>query len=68
GALFSALGYLKTNSNEAATIVMPTGTGKTETMLSLVVAGHFKKTLVIVPSDALRQQTKSKFVVTQYPV
>lgn len=66
GALFSALGYLKTNSNEAATIVMPTGTGKTETMLSLVVAGHFKKTLVIVPSDALRQQTKSKFVNLGY--
>lgn len=66
GALFSALGYLKTNSNEAATIVMPTGTGKTETMLSLVVAGHFKKTLIIVPSDALRQQTKSKFVNLGY--
>ncbi|MBG5979455.1 DEAD/DEAH box helicase family protein [Proteus faecis] len=66
GALFSALGYLKTNSNEAATIVMPTGTGKTETMLSLVVAGHFKKTLIIVPSDALRQQTKNKFINLGY--
>ena len=41
---------------------MPTGTGKTETILSIVVAGHFKRTLVIVPSDALREQTKNKFV------
>ena len=41
---------------------MPTGTGKTETILSIVVAGKFKKTLVIVPSDALREQTRTKFV------
>ncbi|OVZ89592.1 hypothetical protein CBW58_16150 [Yersinia frederiksenii] len=62
GGLFSALGYIRTNSKEAATIVMPTGTGKTETMLSLVIAGHFRRTLIIVPSDALREQTKNKFV------
>lgn len=62
GGIFAALGYERSDSKSAATLVMPTGTGKTETILSIVVAGHFKKTLVIVPSDALREQTKNKFV------
>ncbi|WP_348689215.1 DEAD/DEAH box helicase family protein [uncultured Pseudoalteromonas sp.] len=62
GGIFSALGYERSDNTTAATIVMPTGTGKTETILSIVVAGHFKRTLVIVPSDALREQTKNKFV------
>lgn len=62
GGIFAALGYERSDERNAATIVMPTGTGKTETILSIVVAGKFKKTLVIVPSDALREQTKTKFV------
>ncbi|WP_462180465.1 DEAD/DEAH box helicase [Pseudoalteromonas gelatinilytica] len=62
GGIFSALGYERSDSTTAATIVMPTGTGKTETILSIVVAGKFKRTLVIVPSDALREQTQNKFV------
>ena len=62
GGIFAALGYEKSDEKNAATIVMPTGTGKTETILSIVVAGKFKKTLVIVPSDALREQTRTKFV------
>ncbi|HCQ9928081.1 TPA: DEAD/DEAH box helicase family protein, partial [Acinetobacter baumannii] len=62
GGIFAALGYERSDEKNAATIVMPTGTGKTETILSIVVAGKFKKTLVIVPSDALREQTKTKFV------
>ena len=62
GGIFAALGFAKSEEKAAATIVMPTGTGKTETILSIVVAGKFKKTLVIVPSDALREQTKEKFI------
>ncbi|GAB3018484.1 DEAD/DEAH box helicase [Bowmanella dokdonensis] len=62
GGIFAALGYERSDEKSAATVVMPTGTGKTETILSIVVAGKFKKTLVIVPSDALREQTKNKFV------
>ncbi|NRN28637.1 DEAD/DEAH box helicase [Photorhabdus heterorhabditis] len=62
GGLFSSLGYLRVSSNEAATVVMPTGTGKTETIISLLIAGKFKRTLIIVPTDALREQTKDKFV------
>ena len=62
GGIFAALGFDRSDEKNAATVVMPTGTGKTETILSIVVAGKFKKTLVIVPSDALREQTKNKFV------
>lgn len=43
-------------------IVMPTGTGKTETMLSLLIANQCKKLLVTVPSDALREQLSLKFI------
>ncbi|MFV8387317.1 DEAD/DEAH box helicase, partial [Vibrio parahaemolyticus] len=62
GGIFAALGFEKSDDDSAATLVMPTGTGKTETILSIVVAGHFKKTLVVVPSDPLREQTKDKFI------
>lgn len=48
-------------SNEPATIVMPTGTGKTETMLSVLVSYDCQKVLVIVPTDALRSQIAGKF-------
>lgn len=43
------------------TIVMPTGTGKTETMLSVLVTARCPKVLVIVPTDALRTQLTAKF-------
>src|SRR5688572_10304080 len=39
-----------------ATVVMPTGTGKTETMLSILVSACCQRVLVIVPTDALRTQ------------
>jgi superfamily II DNA or RNA helicase len=51
-----------TTSKQAATIVMPTGTGKTETMLSILVAKCCSKVLVVVPSDALRTQVAAKFL------
>jgi superfamily II DNA or RNA helicase len=50
-----------TVSNDAATVVMPTGTGKTETMLSVLISASCSKVLVIVPSDALRTQIADKF-------
>ena len=49
-----------TVSREAATIVMPTGTGKTETMLATIVAEKCLKTLIVVPSNLLRQQIFEK--------
>jgi len=48
--------------SEAATVVMPTGTGKTETMLSTLVAYVRGRLLVIVPTNALRKQMADKFV------
>ena len=48
-------------SDEPATVVMPTGTGKTETMLSVLVSVPCRKVLVIVPTDALRKQIAEKF-------
>lgn len=48
--------------HQPATIVMPTGTGKTETMLSVLAAYARKPVLVVVPSDALRAQTVRKFL------
>lgn len=48
--------------NEASLIIMPTGTGKTETMLSIMIAKACRKLLVIVPSDPLRTQVSNKFI------
>lgn len=46
---------------EPATVVLPTGTGKTETMLAMQVYRQLPKTLVIVPTNALRTQIWKKF-------
>ncbi|MGK9261993.1 DEAD/DEAH box helicase family protein [Sinorhizobium meliloti] len=61
GAIHAALGHW-TASASPATIVMPTGTGKTETMLALMVVAHVERLLVVVPSDALRTQISDKFL------
>jgi superfamily II DNA or RNA helicase len=61
GALHAIGMHWSVFANEAATVVMPTGTGKTETMLSAVVNYGRGPTLVAVPSDALRWQTARKF-------
>ena len=44
-----------------ATVVMPTGTGKTETMLATLVNYVRGPLLVVVPSRVLRDQTQGKF-------
>lgn len=49
-------------SEAPATIVMPTGTGKTEVMLSVLVSARCSKVLVIVPTDVLRAQLAEKFL------
>jgi superfamily II DNA or RNA helicase len=47
---------------QPATLVMPTGTGKTETMLSVLATYVREPLLVVVPSDTLRSQTAGKFL------
>jgi superfamily II DNA or RNA helicase len=61
GALHS-IGAHWSLSQHPATVVMPTGTGKTETMLSALAAYDCRSILVIVPTDALRSQTARKFL------
>lgn len=61
GALF-AIGSHWSLFNSPATIIMPTGTGKTETMLCALAAFIRTTVLVVVPSDALRSQTARKFL------
>jgi superfamily II DNA or RNA helicase len=61
GALH-AIGAHWSLSHLAATVVMPTGTGKTETMLSALAAYIRGPLLVVVPSDILRTQTARKFL------
>jgi superfamily II DNA or RNA helicase len=60
GALHAALAHI-TSSVDPATIVMPTGTGKTETMLAIYANERFERLMVVVPTDALRDQIASKF-------
>lgn len=61
GALFGVLSHWKTSSLPA-TVVMPTGTGKTETMLALLARERLSRLLVIVPTGALRDQIGEKFI------
>lgn len=51
-----------TTGSELATIVMPTGTGKTETMFSTIVSESIEKTLIVVPSNMLRKQIFEKAI------
>jgi len=45
-----------------ATVVMPTGTGKTDTMIAATVSSACERVLVVVPTDALRTQLAEKFL------
>ncbi|WP_332839211.1 DEAD/DEAH box helicase [Comamonas koreensis] len=60
GALHAIHSHWSTKS-DVATIVMPTGTGKTETMLATMISAQCNRVMVIVPTDALRTQIASKF-------
>lgn len=48
-------------SKEVATIVLPTGTGKTETMLVTALADRANRVLVVVPTIDLKRQIADKF-------
>jgi superfamily II DNA or RNA helicase len=61
GALHAILANRSTEDTEPTTVVMPTGTGKTDTMLAAYCHSP-KATLVMVPSDTLRTQIASNFV------
>jgi len=60
GALHAISSHWSISPTDPATVVMPTGTGKTETMLSTIVYNRCPKVLIIVPSNNLRMQTFNK--------
>ena len=61
GAVHAVLAHWSARPVQPATVVLPTGSGKTETMLALLVAARLPRVLVLVPSDALREQIAGKF-------
>lgn len=62
GALHAISAHFSVGSQfEPATVVLPTGTGKTETMLATLVYRRLPRTLVLVPSVPLRGQIAGKF-------
>jgi superfamily II DNA or RNA helicase len=61
GALYAVLAHWSTTDADA-TVVMPTGTGKTETMLALLVCAQLRRVMVVVPNSALRDQIAEKFL------
>tara|TARA_Y100001934_G_scaffold28783_1_gene31411 strand:+ start:3588 stop:6740 length:3153 start_codon:yes stop_codon:yes gene_type:complete len=60
GAIYGLLAHWSL-SNDTSTVVLPTGTGKTETMLVVTLVDRAAKTLVIVPTIELKQQISEKF-------
>lgn len=56
---FGALSAIRAHwitSDAPATVIMPTGTGKTETMFATIASERITTTLIIVPSNLLRKQ------------
>jgi superfamily II DNA or RNA helicase len=62
GGLFATLAHWTVAPHEPATIAMPTGAGKTETMLALLVNQRLPRVMVVVPNSALREQIAGKFL------
>lgn len=65
GAVHNILSHLKAGDG-IGTVIMPTGTGKTETMLSVLIANSCERLLVTVPTDPLRDQIAGKFFSLGY--
>lgn len=66
GAVHAIAAYENSRIDDPGTVVLPTGTGKTETMLASLTYGMLGKVLVLVPSDSLRQQIAKKFMTLGY--
>lgn len=61
GALHAVMAHWSVTTRPG-TIVMPTGTGKTEAMLGLLLSHRIPRLIVVVPTDALRTQISQKFL------
>lgn len=60
GALHSLIAQRTLGHGEPSTVVLPTGTGKTDTMIASFCLEPVR-TLVVVPSDSLRAQISEQF-------
>lgn len=61
-ALLKCLDYDLNDEEEPVIINMPTGTGKTGVIASLLFKAIFKRTLIVVPSDSLRKQISDDLI------
>lgn len=63
-ALHLALGSLVTfdSSNSTMNLIMPTGTGKTDTIFAILIGAAMERTLILVPSDSLREQMGARLM------
>jgi superfamily II DNA or RNA helicase len=61
GALHAVLAHWSTRDPAPATIVLPTGTGKTETMVAVFASERLDRLLVLVPTQPLRNQIAEAF-------
>ncbi|MCP4118641.1 MAG: DEAD/DEAH box helicase family protein [Desulfobacteraceae bacterium] len=61
GAIYSLLAHWSL-TNDVATVVLPTGTGKTETMLVTTLVDRAERTLVVVPTLDLKEQIAEKYM------
>lgn len=64
-AAFAVFSHLDSDPGVPAIVVMPTGTGKTDTIYALIIAGRFRRTLMTVPSNALRTQIGDRLASLQ---
>jgi superfamily II DNA or RNA helicase len=60
GAYYRVLSHWSVTSDHAI-IVLPTGVGKTDTMITIMVGCMCKRILIVVPSKALRNQIAKRF-------
>jgi superfamily II DNA or RNA helicase len=61
GALHAIAAHWSVKTSHAL-VVLPTGTGKTEVMIAAALLASAVRTLVLVPSDALRTQISTKLL------
>lgn len=61
GATYSLLAHWSL-TNDVSTVVLPTGTGKTETMLVATLIDQAERTLVVVPTLDLKDQIAEKIL------
>lgn len=55
-AAFAVLPCLDSDPEVSGAVVILTGTEKTDTIFAIIIAARFRRTLLIVPSDAPRTQ------------